>query len=65
MDFFTDSVEQTLLEQMSCQVRVFKTEYKEQMLDETREVLHEFYARSQADLRQLIKDYQLDVTIKI
>lgn len=64
MGFFTDSVEQPLLEQMSCQVRVFKTEYKEQMLNETREVLHEFYARSQADLRQLIKDYQLDLTIK-
>ena len=51
MDLLTDSVEQPLLEQMSCQERMFKTEYKEQMLNETREVLHEFYARSQADLR--------------
>ena len=64
MDFFTDSVEQPLVEQMSCQVRVFKTEYKEHMLSETREALHEFYARSQVDLRQLIKDYQLDLTIR-
>ena len=55
MDFLTDSVEQPLLEQMSCQERIFKTVYKEQMLNETREVLHEFYARSQADLRQLLK----------
>ena len=64
MDFLTDSVEQPLLEQMSCQERMFKTEYKEQMLSETREVLHNFYTRSQADHRQLIKDYQLDLTIK-
>ena len=64
MDFLTDSIEQTLLEQMSCQERMFKTEYKEQMLSETREVLRDFYTRSQADLHQLIKDYQLDLTIK-
>lgn len=64
VDFLIDSVDQTLLEQMSCQERMFKTEYKEHMLIETREMLHEFYARSQTDLRQLIKDYQLDLTIK-
>ena len=64
---FVDDVDLRTLRTISCQERVHKTDYSHisgQMLSQTRDILKTFYSRSQHDLHTLLRQYNLDGSVK-